>query len=169
MTTGQLTADRWAEVEELWAKDGLIRLAGSLQGPDPPAGRWRLHLVPAHPAPTTPRAWLSLRLRRRRTARRRGPGPYDVTVSAGRFDVAVPVRDLTPPRPFRSERWDVRLVCHTVRTEVEMPVGRRLGRPRARAITYPAQCFTDGRGARYRVRPRYTADDRLLLVSRRVR
>jgi hypothetical protein len=165
LMAGQITAGHWAEIEEVWARDGLIRLSGSLRGPQPAAGRWRLRLVPVERgAPASPRSWLSLRVRRLRTARRPAPGPYDVTVSAGRFDAAVPVRDLVPPRPLRSETWNVHLVCDTPGHEECLRAGRHLGLPsRARAITYPAQTA----GGRFRVRPFYTADNHLAIGSRR--
>jgi hypothetical protein len=89
-------------------------------------------------------------------------------VSAGRFDAAVPVRDLAPPRPLRSETWNVHLVCDTLGDGQCLTVGRRLGRPRrASAITYPVQRVTV-RGIRFGARPFYTADNNLAIGSRRV-
>ncbi|HEX2316459.1 MAG TPA: hypothetical protein VHJ17_22140 [Thermomonospora sp.] len=168
VSTTESTATRyWAEVKEVWARDGLIRIIGTIQGTSMTEGPWRLRLVPEQ-QPARPRAWLRRRVRRWRMAHWTPPGPYRVTMRDGRFEAAVPVRDLVLPRPVRSQRWAVHLVSDAP-SRRSLRVGRHLGVPHpARAITYPAQT-AEAYGARFRVRPSYTADDHLAIGSRRAR
>ncbi|REE98206.1 hypothetical protein [Thermomonospora umbrina] len=167
--TVDVTTGHWAEIHEVWARDGLIRVIGAFQGTDTAEGPWRLRLVPEErPVPTSPRSRLGHRIRLWRMARRPIPGPYRVTVRHGRFEAAVPVRDLVLPRPVRSARWHAYLDPGTPGGRA-LRLGRHLGVPRrARAITYPAQ-RADAFGARFRVRPSYTADNHLAIGSRRAR
>lgn len=167
MSAVTVTAAAWAEIEQVWARDGLITLTGSLQGADPDSGPWRLRVDPVPPkARPTVRSRLHRRIWRVRMSGRRSPGPYDVVISGGRFHTTVPVNDLVLPRPLRSGHWRP---CLVGPDGSALRLGRHLGVPRrARVITFPGQ-RTTAHGPRFRVRPYYTADNHLAIGSRRAR
>jgi hypothetical protein len=95
---------------------------------------------------------------------RRAPGPYEVEAPNRRFETAVPIGDLCLPLPVLSAEWDAHLISATF----EFRLGRHCGVPvKAQAITFPWQ-RVEGQWP-FKVRPRYTDDDHLVLESRRAR
>lgn len=160
-----VTEHRHAELEEVWACDGQIRVIGAIPEAAPAAGRWLLRLIPRERTkPSSLRGRLSYAAWRARMARRPPPGPYEVAIADRRFEAAIPVAEFDLPVPVRSERWDAYLVTDGA----ELRLGRHHGVPsRARAITFPAQ-RPAGR-ARIKVRPFYTDDNNLSIGSRRAR
>jgi hypothetical protein len=152
-----------AELDEIWARDGRIRLVGTL--PESLPGRsWWMCLTlrePAQPQSTAP-AWRMLRpVQRLRMSLLRVPGPYEVDAPGLRFDTVLPIGDLALPLPVLEADWD----AHLVSASIKLRLGRRRGVPsKAALITFPWQ-----HAGPFRVRPRYTDDDHLVLESRRVR
>lgn len=156
---------RDVELAEVWARDGVIKLVGSLHSSMPSGCDWRLQVVP-RAAPAGAASLLS-RVRRRLAARRRRsaqPGPYPVSVSAGRLEAVIPVRDLVPPPDVRLQRWDLYLVAESTggKPPIRLRVGKYSGVPApAKRITYPAQ-----RRGQVKARPYYTTNDNLAIQSK---
>jgi hypothetical protein len=126
-----------AEIEEVWPRDGYIRLVGRIHG-RPATGPWRLRL--------TRRAHADQRLK------------YAVRVDGDRFESRLPVADLTADYDG-VEEWDI----HLTDDEVELRAGRRLDdiRGKKKIMVYPEQRAED-----LIVRPYYTVKDNLSLECR---
>ncbi|NGO14823.1 hypothetical protein G5C60_46360 [Streptomyces sp. HC44] len=152
-----------AEVEEVWPRDGRIRVVGRIHGRRPPSGTesadgWRLLLV------------------LRGTGRRLS---YSAWVKDGRFESELPIADLaaagtsdretdisgreadTSDREAIAgagtvEEWDV----HLTDGEAELRVGRQLDdiRGKKKIMVFPEQ-----RVSGFSVRPYYTVKDNLSL------
>lgn len=152
-----------AELDEVWARDGQIRFVGTL--PAPLRDRsWWLRLTPREPAPPAS-GWLRMLhpIQRIRMNLCRPPIPYEVAVRE-RFEAAIPITDLNLPLPVLSAEWD----AHLVSGSIELRLGRHCGVPiKAMAITFPWQ-HVAGQWP-FKVRPRYTDDDHLVLEGRRTR
>ncbi|MFG2002635.1 hypothetical protein ACGFNU_26100 [Spirillospora sp. NPDC048911] len=164
------TRRRYAELDEIWARDEEIRLLGTLD-PSVPADRlWRVRLTLRKPA-GRPASARGHALRPFQSARRtfwREPGPFIATVTGDRFEVTVPIGSLALPLPLLDAQWDVHLVCEDEGEILELRVGRHRGvPPKAESITFPWQ-RVEGR-QRFRVRPGYRAGGDLVLESRRTR
>ncbi len=131
-----------AEIEEVWPRDGRLRLVGRVHGRDPAgAEQWKLLLV----------------LRDRESEQLR----YDATRDGGGFDVALPVDDLALDGLARAT-WDLHLVCGTGEDEERLRVGRHLDdiQDKKRIYVFPAQSVTSDEDGTV-VRPFYTVHDNL--------
>jgi len=152
-----------AELDEVWARDGQIRFVGTL--PAPLRDRsWWLRLSLREPVPSSS-GWLRMLhpVQRIRMTIWGTPTPYEVTAD-DRFETAIPITDLSLPLPVLSAAWD----AHLVSAGIELQLGRYCGVPsKAKAITFPWQ-RVEGQWP-FKVRPRYTDDDTLVLESRRTR
>ncbi|WP_406333519.1 hypothetical protein [Streptomyces sp. NBC_00203] len=127
-----------AEIDEVWPRDGYIRLVGRIHG-RPAEGSWRLLLT-----------------RRARTDQRLG---YAARVDGARFESELPVADLAATDCAGVEEWDI----HLTDGNVELRAGRRLDDicDKKKIMVYPEQ-RTQGLS----VRPYYTVKDNLSLECR---
>jgi len=127
-----------AEIEEVWPRDGYIRLVGRIHG-RPATGPWRLQV--------TRRARADQCLR------------YPARMEGDRFESELPVADLTAADYAGAEEWDI----HLTDGEVELRAGRRLDdiRGKKKIMVFPEQ-RTEGLS----VRPYYTVKDNLSLECR---
>ncbi|WP_033326201.1 hypothetical protein [Streptomyces yerevanensis] len=135
-----------AEVEEVWPRDGRIRLVGRIHGrAAESADGWRLLLV--------------LRGTDRRLR-------YDARVKGDRFESELPIADLAGRDAGRDaggaagvEEWDI----HLTDGEAELRVGRQLDdiRGKKKIMVFPEQ-----RTGGLSVRPYYTVKDNLSLECR---
>lgn len=133
-----------AEIDEVWPRDGRIRLVGRLHGRDPDSGGWRLVL--------TLRGDERYRLR------------YDAALEGAAFDVSVPVDDLALDGLHKAV-WDLHLASGqdgAESSEELLKVGRHLDdiADKRKIYVFPAQTVTSDEDAT-RVRPVYTAEDEL--------
>ncbi|GGY04919.1 hypothetical protein GCM10010358_68000 [Streptomyces minutiscleroticus] len=135
-----------AEMDEVWPRDGRIRLVGRFHGlTGPAAGGWELLLV-----------------RRDDTGRSLS---HPVRVRGGRFEGELPVTDLAAAGTAGTAavaEWDVHLTDGTVR----LRAGRRLDdiRGKKKIMVFPEQSVPEAGG--FRVRPYYTVKDNLSLECR---
>ncbi|OEV03871.1 hypothetical protein [Streptomyces oceani] len=131
-----------AELEQVWPRDGRIRLVGRLHEhiPGETAERWRLLLV----------------LRDQEDQRL----SYDTTLDGTRFEVSFPVDDLALDG-LADATWDLHLEPGTG-TPPRLRVGRQLDdiRGKKKIMVYPAQSVTSDEDATV-VRPFYTVKDNL--------
>ncbi|MFI0235185.1 hypothetical protein [Streptomyces sp. NPDC016845] len=129
-----------AEVEQVWPRDGRIKVVGRLHGlPGGVGDGWRLQLT-----------------RRSRTDH---VLRYDAELDGDRFACAWPVSDLAAYDGFdRSDQWDLHLTDGGLR----LRVGRRLDdiRGKKAVFVYPRQPVP---GAGFGVRPYFTVEDNLSL------
>ncbi|GAB2978300.1 hypothetical protein GCM10023080_049310 [Streptomyces pseudoechinosporeus] len=131
-----------AEVEEVWPRDGRIRLVGRIHGRAiQSADGWRLLLV--------------LRGTDRRLR-------YDARVKGDRFESELPIADLAGRDVNGTagvEEWDI----HLTDGEAELRVGRHLDdiRDKKKIMVFPEQ-----RVSGLSVRPYYTVKDNLSLECR---
>lgn len=131
-----------AEVEEVWPRDGRIRLVGRIHGrPAESADGWRLLLV--------------LRGTDRRLR-------YRACVKGDRFESELPISDLAgrdAEAGGEVEEWDI----HLTDGEAELRVGRQLDdiRGKKKIMVFPEQ-----RVSGWSVRPYYTVKDNLSLECR---
>ncbi|MZD09769.1 hypothetical protein GTW43_32510 [Streptomyces sp. SID5785] len=138
-----------AEVEQVWPRDGRIRVVGRLHGTPPrPGAVWQLLAVR--------RGHGGDRIRRR------------AVVRGDRFDGELTVEDLTlddaptaAAPPTDGDRWDL----HLTDGAATLRVGRRLDdiRGRKAVMVYPWQPVP---GTSCEVRPYYTVEDNLSLECR---
>ncbi|MCQ4209352.1 hypothetical protein [Streptomyces longispororuber] len=132
-----------AEVEQVWPRDGRIRVVGRLHGVPPDAGsRWRLQLT-----------------RRSRTDH---VLRYDADLDGARFACGWDVGGLAAYDGFgAADQWDLHLTdgARTLR------VGRKLDdiRGKKAVMVYPEQRVP---GADFGVRPYFTVEDNLSLECR---
>ncbi|GAA3820763.1 hypothetical protein GCM10023083_62600 [Streptomyces phyllanthi] len=130
-----------AEIEEIWPRDGRIRLVGRIHGlpRDDAAGDWRLVL--------TRRAHADRRLR------------YDARLKGDRFESELPIDDLAAPDYAAVEEWDI----HLTDGRAQLRAGRHLDdiRGKKKILVYPEQ-----RTGNLGVRPYYTVKDNLSLECR---
>ncbi|MBA2947593.1 hypothetical protein [Streptomyces himalayensis] len=132
-----------AEIEQVWPRDGRIRIVGRLYGRRGDSGRdWRLLLV-----------------RRSSTQQLR----YRARVEDDRFESEVPVADLAAYDTDGIEQWDL----HLTDGEVKLRAGRQLddNRDKKKIMVYPAQRVPAARGT-LTVQPYYTVQDNLSLECR---
>jgi hypothetical protein len=140
-----------AELAEVWPRDGLLRLVGSLHG----------HLHGRAPADEPPTGWWLLA-----QLRDGGPGDrlhYPAPLRGPAFDVSLPVADLAPEGPALPIRWDLYLTPERgPRPEQLLRVGRLLDdiKGKKHIMILPAQPVARGTGPA-RVRPYYTIKDNL--------
>ncbi|MFF1392238.1 hypothetical protein ACFVZD_00265 [Streptomyces sp. NPDC058287] len=131
-----------AEIEQVWPRDGRIRVVGRLHGTRAQAGGrvWRLLLV------------------------RRGRADHQLRYAArldgDRFECELPVEDLAAYEAAGTDRWDLHLTDGSVR----LRAGRRLDdiRGKKTVMVYPWQPV---RGT-FGVRPYFTVEDNLSLECR---
>ncbi|WP_338701508.1 hypothetical protein V2W30_30400 [Streptomyces sp. Q6] len=132
-----------AEVEQVWPRDGRIRVVGRLHGLTDGAGaRWRLLLT--------------------RRSRTEHVLRYDAEREGADFTCTWKVSDLAAYDGFTgTEQWDLHLTdgSHTLR------VGRKLDdiRGKKAVMVYPEQPVP---GADFAVRPYFTVEDNLSLECR---
>jgi hypothetical protein len=127
-----------AEIDEVWPRDGRIRLVGRIHGRSA-GGDWRLVL--------TRRAHADQRL------------SYEVQVKGDRFEGALPISDLAVADPAAVEEWDI----HLSDGDVDLRAGRQLDdiRGKKKIFVYPEQ-----HTGNLSVRPYYTIKDNLSLECR---
>jgi hypothetical protein len=127
-----------AEIEEVWPRDGRIRLVGRIHG-CAARGDWRLVL--------TRRARADQRL------------DYTARLTGDRFECEMPLSDLAAADHAPVEEWDI----HLTDGAAELRAGRRLDdvHGKKKIFVYPEQ-YADG----LRVRPYYTIKDNLSLECR---
>jgi hypothetical protein len=133
-----------AEIEQVWAQDGRIRLTGALHGHTaaPADTAWRLRLV------------------------LRGHEDQQLTYLAAldesRFDVSFPIGDLVVKEAPGPCRWDLYLVTDTEDGEVRLRAGRHLDdlEDKKKVLVFPAQRVVDGDDV-VLVKPYYTVKDNL--------
>ncbi|WP_067279323.1 hypothetical protein [Streptomyces jeddahensis] len=133
-----------AEIEEVWPRDGRIRVVGRLHGRRGDGGRdWQLLLV--------------------RRSSTREQLRYGARVEGDRFESEVPVADLAAYDPAGIEQWDL----HFTDGEVKLRAGRQLDdiRGKKNIMVFPAQRVPAARGT-LTVQPYYTVQDNLSLECR---
>ncbi|MEV5613991.1 hypothetical protein [Streptomyces sp. NPDC052225] len=132
-----------AEVEEVWPRDGRIRLVGRLHGGDADTGRgWRFTLT--------------------RRSRPDHVLRFDAEFEGDRFTGEWRIADLAAYDGFdRADQWDLHLTDGTHR----LRVGRRLDdiKGKKAIMVYPAQRVP---GADFGVQPYFTVEDNLSLECR---
>ncbi|MEV0225277.1 hypothetical protein [Streptomyces sp. NPDC050704] len=128
----------YAEIAEVWPRDGRVRLVGHIHG-RPTDGDWRLLLV-----------------RRGHAGHRLG---YPAQVKGDRFEGELPIADLVVADAAELEEWDI----HLTDGETELRAGRRLDdiHGKKKIMVFPEQ-RVHGLG----VRPYYTVKDNLSLECR---
>ncbi|WNE99750.1 sulfotransferase [Streptomyces luomodiensis] len=137
-----------AEVAQVWAREGSIRVAGDIHGAPPgaPPHAWQLALVlRGHPE-------------RRRT--------YAAPLDGVRFDVTVPLSELAPGEVELPAVWDAYLSGQDDDGgAVRLRLGRRLDgvADKKKVMVFPAQPLPAGAGTGTDVaaRPYYTVKDNL--------
>ncbi|MEK0100451.1 hypothetical protein WDA79_18495 [Streptomyces sp. A475] len=131
-----------AEIEQVWPRDGRIRVIGRLHGTHGPAasGPWRLLLV--------------------RRGRPDHQLRYEAHMDGDRFECELPVGDLTAYEAGSADRWDLHLTDGRLR----LRAGRRLDdiRGKKSVMVYPWQPVSGAFG----VRPYFTVEDNLALECR---
>jgi glycosyltransferase involved in cell wall biosynthesis len=134
-----------AEVEHVESADGLITVQGRVLGRDAPDAHARL----------------AVRLRTSPGALREFSAPV---AGDGRFTAVVDPEAVVHGRYGESEKWELRLVLSD---GTECTVGRHLSGVAGyqKIIRYPDQKVERGEGSGSRVRPYYTVNDRLGLVT----
>lgn len=137
-----------AEIDEVWPRDGHIRIVGRLHGHEPKdAGTaWQLLLV----------------LREHEDQQLR----YAVPLEGTAFEASVPVDDLALDG-LPGATWDLHLSSGLGPEEVRLRVGRQLDdiRGKKKIYVFPAQSVTSDEDATV-VRPFYTINDNLSLECR---
>lgn len=126
-----------AEIDQVWPRDGHVRLVG------------RLHEM-------TPQGRGTLLLLLRDGEARRA---YPVPLAGAAFDVRFPVEELVPPQAPAEWTWDLYLEVDGER----LRLGRHLDdiRDKSTIMVFPAQSFVAEDGATVGVRPRYTVKENL--------
>ncbi len=137
-----------AEIEEVWPRDGRIRVVG------------RLHGRPVDDSVDGGRGWRLLLVRR---GGRREQLRYGARVEGGRFESEVPVADLAAYGTDGIGQWDLHLTDGAVR----LRAGRQLDdiRGKKKIMVFPAQQVPAARGT-LTVQPYYTVQDNLSLECR---
>lgn len=138
---------RHAEIQQVWPRDGRIRLVGELHGHTPAgaAEPWQLLLV----------------LRDHEDEQLR----YDAPLDGVRFDASLPVDDLALDG-LPAATWDLHLSSGPGQGpgpgELRLRAGRHLDdiRGKKKIMVYPAQSVTSDEDATV-VRPFYTVNDNL--------
>ncbi|KPI10521.1 hypothetical protein OK074_0156 [Actinobacteria bacterium OK074] len=127
-----------AEIDQVWPRDGHIRLVGHVHGM-PAEGDWRMLVV-----------------RRARPDQRL---EYPARVQGTRFESELPITDLLASERAALEEWDI----HLTDGEVELRAGRQLDdiRGKKKIMVFPQQRVQD-----LSVRPYYTVKDNLSLECR---
>ncbi|MCC5579368.1 hypothetical protein IMZ11_27430 [Microtetraspora sp. AC03309] len=131
-----------AEVEQVWPRDGRVRIVGRVHGIDPDPGACRLILV----------------LREHKEQEVHAEAELD----GHGFDVSVPIGDLVPAYGPLTGVWDAYLAVWRAGGERRLRVGRLLDDipDKNKVMVFPAQAVpVDDR--RVLVRPRYTVRNNL--------
>ncbi|MGK5532366.1 hypothetical protein [Streptomyces sp. URMC 129] len=141
-----------AELEQVWPRDGRLRLVGRLHGHDAAPG-----------GAAAGGAW-ALRLELRE-----GDGRclhYPTALDGSAFDVSLPVDDLAPEGIALPAYWDAYLVPDPSAPAPRLRVGRLLDdiRGKKRIMVFPGQPVTGSR--RVLVKPYYTLKDNLSVEVR---
>ncbi|WP_052849970.1 hypothetical protein [Streptomyces avicenniae] len=150
-----------AEIDEVWPRDGRLRLVGRLHGP-PPGHAARGALGRLRTRTAEAREWsvqFVLREDRGRPWRLRYPARLD----GARFDVTLPVADLAPEALRLPARWDVWLADGSARLRAGRFLDGVTGKKEI--MVFPGQSVSRTDTA-VLVRPYYTVKDNLSVEVR---
>jgi hypothetical protein len=166
-----------AEVDQVWAQDGRIRIIGSLHGlsaePDGRTTEPARQPTAEQPAEPADMPW-QLRLVPREDKKQ--SISYPASFADGRFDASFPVGDLALDGLPAHCRWDIYLTADTEDGETRLRAGRHLDdlQDKRKVFVFPAQRVDDGDSdtdsrsgkSALSVKPYYTIKDNLSVECR---